>query len=47
MVKVIDKTNVNEPTRRERFGAYKLDTFIPGLNLRDSCFFIKGLSPKR
>ena len=35
-VKIIDKTNVNDPTTREGFWAYKLDSFIPrGLNMRD------------
>ena len=34
--KVIDKTDVNDPTRREGFWAYKLNSFIHlGLNLRD------------
>ena len=27
-LKIIDKTNANEPTRREGFWTYKLDTFI-------------------
>ena len=35
-VNSIDKTNVNDPTTREGFWAYKLDSFIPrGLNVRD------------
>ena len=35
-MKIIDKTNINEPTNRKGFWAYKLDTFIPqGLNVRD------------
>ena len=35
LVTIIDKTNVNEPTQRERFRAYKLNLFIPhGLNQR-------------
>ena len=35
-VRIIDKTNVNDPTNREGFWAYKLNSFIPqGLNLRD------------
>ena len=35
-VKAIDKKDVNDPTRREGFWAYKLNSFIPrGLNLRD------------
>ena len=35
-VKIIDKTDINEPTRKERFWSYKLDSFIPqGLNQRD------------
>ena len=39
-VKIIDKTNVNNPTTREGFWAYKLDSFIPWrLNIRD--FFVK------
>ena len=34
-IKIIDKTNVNDPTR-EGFFAYRLNTFIPqGLNQRD------------
>ena len=34
-VMVIDTTHVNEPTSRERFWIYKLDTFVPnGSNLR-------------
>ena len=32
----IDKTNINEPTQREAFWVYKLDTFVPRrLNVRD------------
>ena len=32
---VIDRTNVNDPTQREGFWAYKLDIFIPkGLHIR-------------
>ena len=35
-VKIIDKTNVACPTQRERFWAYKLNSFEPhGLNLKD------------
>ena len=35
-VKIIDRTSLEDPTRREGFWAYKLDSFIPnGLNLRD------------
>ena len=35
-VKIIDKTNVNDPTKREGCWAYKLNSFIPqGPNLRD------------
>ena len=35
-VLIIDKTDVKEPTRREAFWAYKLNSFVPrGLNLRD------------
>ena len=35
-VKIIDKTDINEPTKREGFGAYKLNSFTPqGLNQRD------------
>ena len=31
---IIDKTNMNDPTQREAFWAYNLDTFAPkGLNL--------------
>ena len=33
---IIDKTNKGNPTQREAFWAYKLDTFVPkGLNVRD------------
>jgi hypothetical protein len=33
---IIDKTNMNDPTKREAFWAYNLDTFVPkGLNVRD------------
>ena len=33
---IIDKTNMNDPTQREAFWAYILDTFAPkGLNVRD------------
>ena len=33
---IIDKTNVNEPTQREGFWAYKLNSFVPhGLNQRE------------
>ena len=36
IVKMIDKTNINEPTAREGFGAYKLNSFVPnGLNVKD------------
>ena len=35
-VMIIDRTNVNDPTQREGFWAYKLDSFVPkGLNIRD------------
>ena len=35
-VMIIDRGNVNYPTKREGSWAYKLDTFIPkGLNIRD------------
>ena len=35
-VKIIDKTNVNEPINKEGFWAYKLKSFVPnGLNFRD------------
>ena len=35
-VKIIDQTDVNDPTFKEGFWTYKLDTFVPkGLNLRD------------
>ena len=38
-VKIIDRTDVNDPTCREGFWTYKLDTFVPkGLNLRDFSF---------
>ena len=33
---IIDKTNVNQPTERESFWAYRLNTFVSnGLNVRD------------
>ena len=33
---IINKTNVNEPTQREGFWAYKLNSFVPrSLNQRD------------
>ena len=36
LVTIIDKTNINEPTQREGFWAYKLNSFMPhGLNQRD------------
>ena len=36
VVKIIDRADVNDPTRREGFWAYKLDSFVPkGLNIRD------------
>ena len=36
MVKIIDKTNINDPKNREGFWAYKLNSFVPyGLNLKD------------
>ena len=35
-VMIIDTTDVKDPTRREGFWAYKLNSFIPmGLNSRD------------
>ena len=35
-VMIVDRTNVNYPSEREGFYAYKLDTFIPrGLDIRD------------
>ena len=35
-VMIIDKTDLNDPTNREGFRAYKLNTFIPnGLNSRN------------
>ena len=37
---IIDKTNVNEPTNREGFWAYKFKSFVPnGLNLGDFLWF--------
>ena len=36
VVKIVDKTDVSDPTRREGFWTYKLDSFVlKGLNLRD------------
>ena len=36
LVKIVDRTDVSDPTKREGFWAYKLDSFVPkGLNLRD------------
>ena len=38
-VKIIDRTDVNDPTYKEGFWTYKLDIFVPkGLNLRDFSF---------
>ena len=38
-VKIIDLTDVNDPTYREGFSTYKLDSFVPkGLNLIDFSF---------
>ena len=38
-VKIIDRTDVNDPTFREGFWTYKLDIFAPkGLNFRDLIF---------
>ena len=35
-VRIIDKTNINEPATREGFWAYKLNSFVTnGLNIRD------------
>ena len=35
-VKIIDKTDMRNPTKRDSFWAYKLSSFIPrGLNVRD------------
>ena len=40
-VMIIDKTDVKDPTRREGFWAYKLNSFIPlGLNSREFLYFI-------
>ena len=50
---IIDKTNRENPTQREAFWAYKLDTFVPkGLNVglyphALIVFLRKGLAPKR
>ena len=39
-VKITDKTNVKEPTKREGFWAYRLKLFVPnGLNLREFLYF--------
>ena len=36
LVTIIDNTNVNKPTQRDGFWAYKLNSFVPhGLNQRD------------
>ena len=41
-VKFIDKTDINEPTKREGFRAYKLNSFtLQGLNQRE--FFLLDL----
>ena len=43
-VNIIDKTNKENPTQREAFWAYKLDTFVPkGLNVRETLKIIKNL----
>ena len=40
-VKIIDKTSINEPTTRERFWTYKLNSFVPnGLNFRDFLIYL-------
>ena len=34
--KIIDKTNIYDPTNKEGFWVYKLNSFVPnGLNLKD------------
>ena len=36
LVKIVDGTDVSDPTKREGFWAYRLDSFVPkGLNLKD------------
>ena len=36
LVKIIDKTDISNPVKREAFWAYKLNSFVPsGLNIRD------------
>ena len=40
-VKIIDQTDVNDPTFRESFSTYKLDTFVSeGLSLRDGFLYV-------
>ena len=40
VTKIIDRTNVNEPTNREGFWAYKLKSFVPkGWNVSDFLWF--------
>ena len=36
LVKIVDRMDISDPTRKEGFWAYKLDFFVSkGLNLRD------------
>ena len=36
LVKIVDRTDVSDPTKREGFSTYKLHSFVPkGLTLRD------------
>ena len=36
LIKIIDKTDISDPEKREAFWAYKLNSFVPpGLNIRD------------
>ena len=43
-MKIIDKTNVNDPTNREGLWAAKLKSLVPNdLNLKDFCNILKFL----
>ena len=45
IVKIIDKTNINEPTTREGFWAYRLNSFAPNsLNIGDFLWYISILN---
>ena len=44
VVKITDKTNINDPTKQGRFLGYKLNSFVPNSsNLKDFCKILKFL----